>query len=329
MAENREHYDGINGLKAYAIVGIILMHVLANGEYKINGFIFERVIPSFTSFVFLFMIVSSYGMCCGYYQKIIDQEISVEDFYLKRYHKIWPFFAALCVLDLCISPSKESTYEVFANLTLCQGLLPNAEISVIGVSWTLAVIFVFYMLFPFFCFIITYKKRAWIAALVAYVLNYLCIVYFNADRRNIIFDAIYFIAGGIIYKYRKEICFFQIKYRIIVIFIFIISIITYCVLGDSTFTTLFAYSSALIYAIGCKKKGIFNNRVVKFISEYCFELYLCHMVIFRGLDKFHLIRPFENGIVSYALASIMVIGGAIVFSFFVRKVLNKKIIKWI
>ena len=38
--------------------------------------------------------------------------------------------------------SKESLFEVFANLTLCQGLLPNANITVIGVSWTLAVIFV-------------------------------------------------------------------------------------------------------------------------------------------------------------------------------------------
>ena len=76
-------------------------------------------------------------------------DISVEDFYKKRYIKIWPYFALLCALDFVISPSKESLFEVFTNLTLCQGLLPNAKISVIGVSWTLAVIFVFYMLFPF------------------------------------------------------------------------------------------------------------------------------------------------------------------------------------
>lgn len=108
------------------------------------------------------MMVSGFGMCCGYYQKIIDRKISVEDFYKKRYIKIWPYFALLCALDFVFSPSKESLFEVFANLTLCQGLLPNAKISVIGVSWTLAVIFVFYMLFPFFCFLIGNKKRAWV-----------------------------------------------------------------------------------------------------------------------------------------------------------------------
>ncbi len=158
MATKADRYEGIDGLKAYAIIGIALMHVLANGEYGIGGFMFERLIPSFTNLVFLFMMVSGFGMCCGYYQKIIDQKISIEDFYKKRYIKIWPYFALLCALDFVISPSKESLFEVFANLTLCQGLLPNANISVIGVSWTLAVIFVFYMLFPFFCFLIGNKK---------------------------------------------------------------------------------------------------------------------------------------------------------------------------
>ena len=77
MSIKAERYEGIDGLKAYAIIGIALMHVLANGEYWIGGFVFERLIPSFTNLVFLFMMVSGFGMCCGYYQKIIDQKIRV------------------------------------------------------------------------------------------------------------------------------------------------------------------------------------------------------------------------------------------------------------
>ena len=128
MATKANRYEGIDGLKAYAIIGIALMHVLANGEYGIGGFVFEQLIPAFTNLVFLFMMVSGFGMCCGYYQKIVDQKISVEDFYKKRYIKIWPYFALLCALDFIMSPSKESMFDVFANLTLCQGLLPNAKI---------------------------------------------------------------------------------------------------------------------------------------------------------------------------------------------------------
>ena len=268
MATKADRYEGIDGLKAYAIIGIALMHVLANGEYGIEGFVFERLIPSFTNLVFLFMMVSGFGMCCGYYQKIVDQKISVEDFYKKRYIKIWPYFALLCVLDFVISPSKESLFEVFANLTLCQGLLPNAKISVIGVSWTLAVIFVFYMLVPFFCFMIGNKKRAWGVAVVALVFNWLCGVYFFdgnhivdslsvgfTPRLNIVYDGIYFIAGGLIFLYRKELAEFASKYKVIAGVVLLIATIAYFAIGSATLTMLFFCVAALIYTLGCRTGG--------------------------------------------------------------------------
>lgn len=35
-----DRYEGIDGLKAYAIIGIALMHILTNGEYRMGGFVF-------------------------------------------------------------------------------------------------------------------------------------------------------------------------------------------------------------------------------------------------------------------------------------------------
>ena len=271
MATKSERYEGIDGLKAYAIIGIALMHVLANGEYGIGGFVFERLIPSFTNLVFLFMMVSGFGMCCGYYQKIIDQKISVEDFYRKRYIKIWPYFALLCALDFIMSPSRESLFEVFANLTLCQGLLPNAKFSVIGVSWTLAVIFVFYMLFPFFCFLIGNKKRAWGVAVAALVFNWLCGVYFFDEshiadraavnfgaRTNILYCAVYFIAGGLIFLYRKELAEFASKNKFIAGVILLIATVAYFAVGDTTLAMLFFCVAALIYTLGCNRGGYWS-----------------------------------------------------------------------
>ena len=95
MATKADRYEGIDGLKAYAIIGIALMHVLANGEYRMGGFVFERLIPSFTNLVFLFMIVSGFGMCCGYYEKILNNQVDLTEFYGKRFKKILPFFGAL------------------------------------------------------------------------------------------------------------------------------------------------------------------------------------------------------------------------------------------
>ena len=324
MVDNRTRYEGIDGLKAYAIIGIALMHVLANGEYRMGGFVFERFIPSFTNLVFLFMMVSGFGMCCGYYQKIIDQKISIEDFYKKRYIKIWPYFALLCALDFMMSPSKESLFEVFANFTLCQGLLPNAKISVIGVSWTLAVIFVFYMLFPFFCFLIGNKKRAWSVAVVALVFNWLCSNYFNAGRTNIVYDAIYFVAGGLVFLYRKELAEFASKYKAIAGVILLAVSVTYFAAGSSTFTMLFFCVAALIYTLGCRTGGgVLVNPVAKFLGTISFEIYLCHMVIYRVLEKLHLVHLFGNGLLAYIFTAVAVICGSVVFSVCAKWFLNK------
>ena len=323
MATKADRYEGIDGLKAYAIIGIALMHVLANGEYEIGGFVFEWLIPSFTNLVFLFMMVSGFGMCCGYYQKIVDQKISVEDFYKKRYIKIWPYFALLCALDFVISPSKESLFEVFANLTLCQGLLPNAKISVIGVSWTLAVIFVFYMLFPFFCFLIGNKKRAWSVAVVALVFNWLCTNYFKAGRTNIIYDAIYFIAGGLIFLYRKELAEFAAKYKVIAGVILLIAVVAYFAVGGNTLMMLFFCVAALVYTLGCKRGVVLVNPVAKFLGGISFEIYLCHMVIYRVLEKLHLVHLFGNGLLAYIFTAIAVICGSVVFSVCAKWFLNK------
>ena len=322
MVNKNNRFEGIDGLKAYAIIGIAIMHVLSNGGYKIDGFVFEQLIPSFANLVFLFMMVSGFGMCCGYYQKILDQKISVEDFYKKRYMKIWPYFALLCLLDFVISPSKESLFEVFANLTLAQGLLPNANISVIGVSWTLAVIFVFYMLFPFFCFLIKNKRRAWKVAIMALIFNWLCSSYFNATRTNIIYDAVYFIVGGLIFLYRKELSDFASKNKIVIGGILLISTVTYFVLGYSTITMLFFCVVALVYTLGCNRGGVLVNPVAKFLGSISFEIYLCHMVIYRLLEKIHLVHLFGDGVFAYIFTAFTVICGSVVFSLCAKWFLN-------
>lgn len=323
VATKADRYEGIDGLKAYAIIGIALMHVLSNGKYELGGFVLGKLIPNFTNLVFLFMMVSGFGMCCGYYQKIIDRKISVEEFYSKRYIKIWPYFALLCALDFVISPSKNSLYEVFANLTLCQGLLLNANISVIGVSWTLAVIFVFYMLFPFFCFLLGNKKRAWGVVVAALIFNFVSSTYFNAGRKNIVYDAIYFIAGGLIFLYRKELAEFAQKHKVVAGAILLAATVAYFALGSSTLTMLFFCVIALVYTLGCNRGGVLVNPVAKFLGGICFEIYLCHMVIYRVLEKLHLIHLFGNGLLAYIFTAVAVICGSVVFSVCAKWFLNK------
>lgn len=76
----KKRYDGIDGLRTIACVGIVMMHVRANNSYDISGFVYDRLIGSFTNFVFLFMVVSAFGMCCGYLDRVLNNQFSLEDF---------------------------------------------------------------------------------------------------------------------------------------------------------------------------------------------------------------------------------------------------------
>lgn len=111
------------------------------------------------------------------------------------------------------------------------------------------------MLFPFFCFLIGNKKRAWGVAVVALMFNWLCANYFKAGRTSIVYDAIYFIAGGLIFLYRKELAEFASKYKIIAGAVLLIATVAYFALGSSTLTMLFFCVAALVYTIGCKVGG--------------------------------------------------------------------------
>ena len=93
---NSSKFYSLNGLRSLACIGIILMHIKANIDYSLTGEIANLIISEFTNFVFLFMIISSFGMCCGYFDKIKNNEISPEKFYSKRIKKLLPFFRISC-----------------------------------------------------------------------------------------------------------------------------------------------------------------------------------------------------------------------------------------
>lgn len=323
LLDKQKRYDGIDGLRAFSAIGIILMHVATNAKYNIGGFLYERVIPSMTNLVFLFMTISAFGMCCGYCEKVLQNKMSIEIFYKKRYVKILPYFALLCLIDVIISPSRSALFELFANLTLCFGLLPNAgNISVIGVGWFLGLIFVFYLIFPFFCFLIANKKRAWFVLGVAYIFNLLCTNYFHVGRANIIYCAVFFIAGGLIYLYKEKLSIIVEKYRWICVLVCALSIVLYYVMHQATWITVLMFSVFLIYSLETRK-GILENSITKFLSGISMEMYLCHMLIYRLIEKMGFIHMFDSDVLSYIAIAFGTVLGAVIFAVITKWGLKK------
>lgn len=325
------YYGAINGLRSIAAFGIVMMHMATNNNYTITGFLYETVIPSFTNFVFLFMTVSAFGMCCGYYEKILNGAVSISDFYGKRFKKVFPFFAALVLLDILISPSVNSLYEGFADLTLLFGLLPECGgIEVIGVGWFLGLIFVFYLIFPFFCVLVENRKRAWTAFGISLIYNFACGAYFDVGRQNILYSGCFFLAGGLVYLYRNEIAGLvgggrngeeQLWKQWIFLEVVVLSVVVYYIIGGNTATWLLVSVMFLVYAVS-GYGGVMENKVTKFFSSISMEIYLSHMFIFRVLEKLHLNTLFGDGWLQYIILVIVVIVGASVFSVVVQKLIS-------
>lgn len=261
----KKRYNAIDGLRTISCIGIVMMHMRANNAYEISGFVYDEIIASFTNFVFLFMVISAFGMCCGYLDRMLNNQISLEKFYAKRYSKILPFFAVLVLLDIVMSPGKGALIEGLADVTLLFGLFPN-NISVIGVGWFLGLIFAFYLIFPFYCVLLKNRKRAWLAFVVSILLNYIFGSYFGISRTNIVYCSPYLIAGGLIYLYREGLERFSSKYWWIVLGETAGCVVLYYVIGRNTITMLLVSASLLIYAIGRSGGGIGEqvHRVLQF-----------------------------------------------------------------
>ncbi len=327
----RDRYAGLDGLRAVACIGIVMMHMASkdNNSYALNEYA-ASVISLFTDFVYLFMAVSAFGLCCGYYDKFLAGKVNLVEFYKKRYMKILPFFALVVLIDVAAEFSKNVVIEAIADISLSFGLYPN-NISVIGVGWFLGLIFVFYMIFPFFCALMHDKKSAWALFAVSLVLNYITGTYFGQGRKNIVFSFCFFVLGGLIYMYRGKLSKLKAYVTLPLLCAAVAAYYVNYLAGwrnGGTVAALLVTAAMLIFAITQSGEKVLHNRFTAYISRISMEIYLCHMVMFRGIEKIGLNTRFGNGVLQYAVTTVLVTACAVVFAAVFRKcedmILKKK-----
>lgn len=308
----KKHYYGIDWLRAMACIGIVMMHIQANNTYQLTGFIAERMIPSFTNFTFLFMTISAFGMCVGYYEKVKSGKVNWVNFYKKRYLKVLPFFAVVVLMDIVFSHDLTSIIEAVPNLTITRGFFPN-DIGQIGVAWFLGLVFVFYAIFPLFCATLNSKKSGWVFFAVSLLMNFVVASIYGIGRENIIYSLPFFVAGGLIYLYGGKVKNWHFYLPLVILSIFI-----YYFIGG-VYSCLLVSVAFLLLGISI---GGGYSKIVSFISGISMEIYLSHMVVFRLVEKMGLNRMFGNGWLQYLITCALVICGAMVFSYVLQKIIK-------
>lgn len=250
------------------------------------------------------------------------------------------FFALMTVISLAKDHNYSALCESFANLTLCFNLLPNPAIETVGVGWFIGTVFTFYLLFPFFTFLLDTKRRGFFVLVISLVFCYIAIDYFSGpefvikkiDRVNIIYSAPFFIVGGLVFLYKDAINKVVSRYSwwgLAACVLITVWRFTYrgSAFGFVVFD-LVLFSAWLMYAIGTKT-WVLNNRFTRYISKISLEIYLCHMMAFRVVEKLHVETVTGNADLLYVVVSLMTLLGAIVFSHIVKFYLFPRTIdKW-
>lgn len=98
-----------------------------------------------------------------------------------------------------------------------------------------------------------------------------------------------------------------------------ITIVVYYLLNGNVFMCLLVSVVMLLYAITSNVK-VLDNKIAKFLSGISMEIYLCHMMVFRILQKMKITNIFGNAWIQYFITVILTLIGAIIFAIIVRKV---------
>lgn len=347
--KNSRIYPAFNGLRVLACINLLFLHIWANSTIRPT----ENWTASNGREVFLFMMISAFSLSCGYFHRFQDNSISINAFYKRRYRRILPFFAFLILIDVLhtfvsedfslTETMKGTLYQAYADVTLAFGFMVDSytDIEVVGVGWFLGVIFIFYMLYPFFTFLIRTKKSTWFSFLIAIGLYFTAENYLvpekgtSFDRSNIIYCMPYFLAGGIIFKYRNEIESLATKklhgvipcHNMLLMVTLVYTAVFFSMpqIRMITFSNLLLFAFWMVYAVsesaykGEQAKSFLNNKIMHFLSTVSMEIYLCHMAVFRVVEKLHLERIITDSDYLYWCTCILVLAGSTAFALLWQK----------
>ena len=336
----RENYDNLSGLRAYAAVGIVVGHTRTLGNFGISGFVYDSMIGSLSHLPLFFMMLSAFSMCCGYYERIKAGTVDLSSYYKRRYQKTWPVFALLCTLELIMDRSLPAFYEWFADLTLAFGLLPNHRINVMAGGWFVGLVFVFYIIFPFFVFLMENRRRAWLVLGTSAVLNILCLLYFfDADhmistfeaRSNFVYSFVFFAAGGLIYLYRNELRVIVKERKPLIILLTLIALSVFYAFECIDLYDVVVYGLITVlagFSDGPFSKILFQNKFTKIVSPINLEIYLCHIFVYRAIEMLGLVHFTGSELANYIIVCTATVIGTIILAIALNRtieLLSKKL----
>lgn len=142
--------DGIESLRAYAAIAVIMFHLVLSGGATPPDVI-SFVGTHFGMGVPLFFAVSGFGLAFGYMSKLNSRD-DIKQYYRRRFARIAPLFYAALVFQLFYLwlgyGITFSPLDVILNATFVFNLTPFMVDGIVPASWTIGVEMIFYAILP-------------------------------------------------------------------------------------------------------------------------------------------------------------------------------------
>ena len=180
------YFPGLNGLRFYAALAVIITHIeLMKGKLGFSNIWNEPIIHQLgVKGVSFFFVLSGFLIT---YLLLIERQnknrIFLKDFYLRRILRIWPLYFFILILGFFVFPyfsffdipyfTDHFKEDYFWNLVFYVLIFPNLAFSIfnavplIGQSWSIGVEEQFYILWP----IILKLKKTLTFKLIYYLSN--------------------------------------------------------------------------------------------------------------------------------------------------------------
>jgi len=174
---------GIESLRAYAAVSIVLFHVVWIGNADPPAALaFVKWHGAYG--VQLFFVVSAFSLSYGYWGRLATER-ELQGYFIRRFARIAPLYYAIFALQLvhlaATTGIRFSLSDILLCLTFVYNFVPHLVKGLVPASWTIGVEMVFYLAFPFllmFC-------RRWEGAVLLMAICLLMAVRFADDMAGL------------------------------------------------------------------------------------------------------------------------------------------------
>ncbi len=342
----------IQGLRFVFILGIFLSHATFLGNYNTTAHFFKNYISQFADVGFFF-IISGYFTALTY-----KNEQTFTTYFSKKLKKLYPLhilMLLIVVLPSVLHGSLFENYDIFSLLTnvfLIQSWFPASIVSFINpVAWFLSSIMFCYIVGYFLIKCINNNRKIGIillSVLTALLLIYkvfFSILYPNVTVFDIGYHLVYrcplaglcdYLLGIVIYILFDKLNFvknhaltFQIISLILIIFMFITKHLIKTGYSNGFYSIPFNVLLIVSFLFETKfSRCIFGNKVLAYLGDISFEIFLSHEVIMMILlSKLNILNIISEKISPY-ITLLLILLAVIVFSIVYSFVYNKIIIKF-